>query len=280
MGRQVGNTEAQAKTLDPVTSVLTEMLKRPDRTPLVERLTQTLTEAIQEGTFPPGTFFPREPELAKELGLSRQTVGRALGELARRGLLVRRRGIGTFVASTPTIEQQLGHLSSFIHTLAVDGTPPTSRVIGVRLTADPEVSFTLAGNAESLIWELGRLFSVDGEPFALEWIYLLPECGKRLPGDRLANEVIDELLRDYCGITIERGDEVLSMTTLDRAAAAFLRQNTDAPAFLIVRTAYAGDTAVEVRRRLIRGDRTRFRLRLTGPDLAPSPLVLTVDPPN
>jgi GntR family transcriptional regulator len=270
----------QARTPDPVTPLLTQMLARPDRTPLVNRLTVTLTEAIQDGTFPSGMVFPREPDLAKSLGLSRQTVGRALAEVARRGLLVRRRGIGTFVASSPAIEQQLGQLSSLIHTLAVDGKPPTSRVIGVRLMADLTVSMMLAGDPDSLVWELGRLFSVDGEPFALEWVYLLPECGERLPGDRLADGVIDELLHDYYGITIDRGEEVLSMTTLDQTAAAFLRQNTGAPAFLIVRTAYAGEAAVEVRHRLIRGDRTRFRLNLTGPDRATTPLVLTMDPPD
>src|SRR5690349_139773 len=128
------------QTTDPVVLLLTQMLARPDRTPLVDRITVTLIEAIQDGTFPSGMVFPREPDLAQALGLSRQTVGRALAEVARRGLLVRRRGIGTFVASAPAIEQQLGHLSSFVHTLAIDGKPPTSRVIGIRLTAEPTVS--------------------------------------------------------------------------------------------------------------------------------------------
>src|SRR5215213_4046402 len=120
---------------DSVTPLLTDMLARPDRTPLADRLVVALAEAIQDGTLPPGMVFPREPDLAKDLGLGRQTVGRALGELARRGLLVRRRGIGTFVASAPTIEQQLGQLSSFVHTLTLDGQPPTSHLVGVRLTA-------------------------------------------------------------------------------------------------------------------------------------------------
>jgi GntR family transcriptional regulator len=266
-----------AGATDPVTSLLSEMLSHSDRRPLVDRITATMVDAITSGTLSPGIVLPREPDLAKALGLSRQTVGRALSEVARRGLLVRRRGIGTFVANAPAVEQPLGRLSSFIHTLALDGTPPAARLIGVRLTTDPTLAATLTGDANAVIWEIGRLFAVGGEPFALEWIYLTQACGERLPGDRLADGVIDDLLQEFCGITIDHGEETLSLTALDRTAAAFLHQVPGAPAFLIVRTASVGDRVVEIRRRLIRGDRARFRLELPGPDQTSQLNALTVE---
>jgi GntR family transcriptional regulator len=118
-----------------------------------------------------------------------------------------------------------------------------------------------------LVWEIGRLFYADGQPFAVEWIYLNPECGERLPGDRLADGVIDELLRESCGMVVDGGEEVLSLATVDRTEATLLGRPAGAPAFLIARTAYAGDRPVEVRRRLIRGDRARFRIRLGDTNL-------------
>ncbi|HEY7031470.1 MAG TPA: GntR family transcriptional regulator [Thermomicrobiales bacterium] len=259
------NTTAGAGP-DAVVELLASVLARDDRTPLAERLVAALETAIQDGRLAPGSVLPREPDLARRLGLGRQTVGRALGELARRGLLVRRRGIGTFVA-VPPVEQPLGHLSSFVHTLAVEGNPPSARLLGVRLTVDPDASRILTGQPDALVWEIGRLFYADGQPFAVEWIYLNPECGERLPGDRLADGVIDELLRESCGMVVDGGEEVLSLATVDRTEATLLGRPAGAPAFLIARTAYAGDRPVEVRRRLIRGDRARFRIRLGDTNL-------------
>jgi GntR family transcriptional regulator len=254
---------------DATVDLLASALARDDRTPLAEQLSGTLETAIREGRLVPGSVLPREPDLARRLGLGRQTVGRALGDLARRGLVVRRRGIGTFVAEPP-VEQPLGHLSSLVRTLAVDGKPPTARLLGVRLTVDPDASPILLGQPDALVCEIGRLFYAEGEPFAVEWIYLTPDCGERLPGDRLASGVVLDLLREACGVVVDGGDEVLSLATLDSTEAALLDQPVDAPAFLIARTAYAADRAVEVRRRLIRGDRARFHLRLAGPDLRPA----------
>src|SRR5262245_21304760 len=108
---------------EAIVDLLASALARGDRTPLAEQIAAVLETAIKGGRLAPGSVLPREPDLARRLGLGRQTFGRALAGLARRGLLVRRRGIGTFVAEPP-IEQPLGHLSSFVRTFAVAGKPP------------------------------------------------------------------------------------------------------------------------------------------------------------
>lgn len=53
---------------------------------------------IAEGIYPPGELIPTEIELASEFGCARATVNRALAALADRGVLDRRRRIGTRVA--------------------------------------------------------------------------------------------------------------------------------------------------------------------------------------
>ena len=56
----------------------------------------------------PGDQLPPEPELARQLGVSRPTLREALRTFADRGLLVRRQGVGTFVASRlPVLETGL-----------------------------------------------------------------------------------------------------------------------------------------------------------------------------
>jgi GntR family transcriptional regulator len=236
------------------------------RTPRYEQLEAALDAAIADGRLAPGAVLPREPDLAAGLGLSRQTVGRALNDLAERGLVIRRRGVGTFIAPR-RVEQPLDRLYSFVHTLASSGQPPVAQLLGVRLTADDAASPLLTGAAGGLVVEIGRLFYFDDVPVVVEHAFLPVEYGQRLPLDRLADGVIDDLLRELCGIDIDRGEEILSMTALPKSTAAILRLRSGAPAFSIVRTAYAGARVMQMRRSLIRGDRARFRVKLAGPNL-------------
>ncbi len=63
-----------------------------------ERVTRLLRRRIEKGVYPPGSRLPGETDLPEQLGAGRQTVVRALNELVREGLLVRRRGDGTYIA--------------------------------------------------------------------------------------------------------------------------------------------------------------------------------------
>ena len=75
------------------------MIDRASPVPLYHQLAEQLTAAVEDGTLQPGDPFENELALADRLDLSRPTVRRAIAELVSRGLLVRRRGVGTAVAS-------------------------------------------------------------------------------------------------------------------------------------------------------------------------------------
>ncbi len=67
---------------------------------------------------PPGNRLPAEPELAKQLGVSRATLREAMRSFEGQGLIRRRQGIGTFVVGhSQVIESGLEVLES-IETLA------------------------------------------------------------------------------------------------------------------------------------------------------------------
>ncbi|MBE7462198.1 MAG: GntR family transcriptional regulator [Planctomycetes bacterium] len=59
---------------------------------------EALRKRIRDGVYEPGSRLPGETELPRLLKAGKQTVVRALGELVREGLIVRRRGDGTYVA--------------------------------------------------------------------------------------------------------------------------------------------------------------------------------------
>ena len=65
--------------------------------PLYQQLMQLIEEKIKAGDLVPGQALPAERKLAEELQVNRSTVIRALEELTTQGILIRKRGSGTFV---------------------------------------------------------------------------------------------------------------------------------------------------------------------------------------
>lgn len=248
-----------------VIEIIQPVLDPSSRTPLYQQLASALGQAIRSGTVPAGTMLPPEPELAASLGVSRQTVNQALVGLARRGLVTRRRGVGTIVAE-PDVEQPLGGLYTFIRSLTSQGRSPSSRMLGYRVTLDDEASPLLTGRPDGLIVEFSRLRLVDEQPFIVESIYLPVSLGERLPVERVGQEQLYDLLRELCDIDITTADETLRPVTLERSDAVLLGLQAGEPAFLVERTGYASGNLnpVELRRSLIRGDRYRFRVHLEG----------------
>lgn len=70
-----------------------------DGVPKYLRLRNSLAAAIAEGRWKSGARIPTEDSLTEATGLSLGTVQKALKVLADDGLVVRRQGMGTFVAS-------------------------------------------------------------------------------------------------------------------------------------------------------------------------------------
>jgi GntR family histidine utilization transcriptional repressor len=74
--------------------------------PIGEQIRRAVARAIMSGGWPPGTRIPSEEQLTEAFRCSRMTVNRALSELAKERLIVRRRKRGSFVA-TPSSEQSV-----------------------------------------------------------------------------------------------------------------------------------------------------------------------------
>ncbi len=242
-------------------ALLSRELDPQSRVPLYEQLIAILARLIHQGLLPPGTLLPREPDLAARLGLSRQTVNHALTRLARRGLLVRRRGIGTFVAE-PSIEQPLHHLYSFIRTLSAHGHQPSTRLLNIAIATDAVASLFLTGRPDGSVCAVRRLRLIEREPLILEDVFLPADCGERLPASELATEALYDLLEHSCGIHVTHAEETLRPVVVTSAEAAFLDSAAGEAAFLVERRSFAGDRPVELRRSLIRGDRFVYRVRL------------------
>src|SRR3954451_4511560 len=102
-------------------------LDRSSPVPLYYQLAQQLEGAIEHGRLAPGSLLGNEIELAGRLGLSRPTVRQAIQSLVDKGLLVRRRGVGTQVVHSQ-VKRPL-ELSSLFDDLQAAGQSPATQVL-------------------------------------------------------------------------------------------------------------------------------------------------------
>ena len=70
----------------------------PRSEPIAQQISRKLRQQILDGIYQPGSRLPSEPEMSRQLGVSRATLRTALTELAAENLIHRRQGDGTFVS--------------------------------------------------------------------------------------------------------------------------------------------------------------------------------------
>ena len=120
---------------------------------LPKQLAEHLRVRLANGEWLHGDQLPTEAELVDQYGVSRATVRQALKTLENRGLIVTRRGHGSFVAGEGLIRAGMQELTSITSTIAEMGLKPAMiyhhRL--VRPATAPECDrFELAAGAEVL----------------------------------------------------------------------------------------------------------------------------------
>ena len=72
-----------------------------DPTPIYAQLERGLRAAIATGRLSPGDQLPTVRQLAVDLQVNANTVGRVYAELERAGVIETKRGVGSFITATP-----------------------------------------------------------------------------------------------------------------------------------------------------------------------------------
>lgn len=167
-------------------------IDRSSPVPLYHQLAEQLAAAIDDGQLHPGDAFENEVAMGLRLGLSRPTVRRAIAELASRGLLVRRRGVGTTVANR-TVHRR-AELTSLYDDLTRAGAHPTTTVLSLDVVQDERVATALDLAPDSELLAIVRLRLSDGEPLAVlrNW---LPPSHLDVTRDELEAEGLYAVLR-------------------------------------------------------------------------------------
>ena len=134
--------------------------------PLYHQAAQALEAAIEDGRLPRGSKLGGEVEFAARLGISRPTMRAAMKQLVDKGLLVRRRGIGTMVAPRPV--RRTVALTSLYDDLKEAGREPRTRLLSLEtIPCPPDVAEHLALEPGVPVLRFDRLRVAGNDPIAL-----------------------------------------------------------------------------------------------------------------
>lgn len=236
--------------------------------PLYRRIGDELKARIEAGEYGPGDRLPSELELARLYGVSRITSRQALDLLGAEGLLVRRQGMGSFVAQR-RVTQPLVRLTDFVEDMAEAGLRPESRVLAFAIeTAPTDIATVLGIEPDAEVHRLDRLRLADGSPIALDWTWLPLPFGRLLLEHDLTRRTIYSILEGEYGIPIVSGEYTLAAAVAEEEQAALLHVPRGAPLLVFARTSRtSSDKPVYCQRRFYRADRVQYRvsLRRTSP---------------
>jgi GntR family transcriptional regulator len=165
--------------------------------------------ALLIGKSPAGQRLPSEPELAKQLGVSRATLREAMRSFETQGLIRRRQGSGTFVVGRiPAIASGLEVLESLDAIARRMGLAVSVSDLNIEtILADEEEALALGVPAGANLTRVRRVIQADGRPVAY-LVDVLPEDvlqTKDLPPD-FNGSVLDFLLGRGDPLTTSRAN--------------------------------------------------------------------------
>src|SRR5262249_6464085 len=142
------------------------ILDRASPVPLYHQIVSRIEGAIERGELQAGVRLNNEVDIARQLGLSRPTLRMAIARLVDKGLLIRRRGVGTIVA--PAHVRRPFALTSLYDDLVAAGKRPVTRVLGFKSVSAPEeIAQELTVQPGARLLFMRRLRLIDGEPIAV-----------------------------------------------------------------------------------------------------------------
>ncbi|GLY95244.1 GntR family transcriptional regulator [Actinoplanes sp. NBRC 103695] len=236
-----------------------------DRTspvPLYFQVATRLQELIERGEIGVGDRIENEVDLAERLGVSRPTTRRAIQYLVERGMLVRKRGVGTQVVH-PKVRRPV-ELSSLYDDLRTSDRTPRTEVLKLEVVpAGGEVAAALEIELGTEVTWIERLRYAGGEPLAIMH-NAIPMDLIRLTDRDLAEHGLYELLR-RAGFVPRIATQVIGARSAGATEARILSEKRGASLLTMTRTAWdAGGRALEYGSHVYRASRYSFELNLSA----------------
>ena len=216
---------------------------RPNRIPLSTQTQQYLVDLIEQGTYEPGQQLPSEKELSVQLGISRSTLREALLNLEQEGIVIRRHGVGTFVAPGygDRLESGLERLESILELAARQGLQVRFEGLEVRqIGADADMGEALQVPPGTELTSVRRAICVDKTPIAYMADFVLSSILSVDEVNGAFNGSVLDLLREKQIVEINQVVAQIVAVTADRTLSERLKVKRGQALLLMEETVFTG----------------------------------------
>jgi GntR family transcriptional regulator len=157
------------------------------------------------------------------------TVRHAVDGLVREGLLVRKRGSGTYVTHSGQVSRSINRLQGFSADVAEGSGVAGARVISMHeIAPSPEVSEKLELTRGGKVVELIRVRTIGGEASAINQVWIPVLVAPEL----MYQDMNDRSLYDYLagvGVVLDAAEQRIFAAAAERWQADLLGVPVDAP---------------------------------------------------
>jgi GntR family transcriptional regulator len=210
--------------------------------PVYHQIRRTIKYWVLDKHYLPNSKIPPENELASQFAVNRMTVRQALSSLVQEGLLIRKRGEGTFVSGDEELIQgmSLKHISLTNElllplmkskTLAVEKSetePPP--LIREKLELTKDETHVVRIKRDRLVPEGFRAYTIN---------YLPLEIGRKISEEQLLKKPLLKIMEDDLKINFIEAFQTIEASFADEETAAHLGILPGMPTLLMERTMYA-----------------------------------------
>ncbi len=230
--------------------------------PLYYQLETILRNKILSGDYTPDAAMPSEDALAEEYRVSRITVRQALASLEQDGLVLRRRGKGTFVSSDAR-KVDLPRYTGSIEELMLMGLRTSTQVLNTAWVNPPEhIRQRLQLEGEKVL-RIEKVRKLENRPFSYVLNFLPPAVGEKLPMELVKTKPMLMILEQDLGIRLSEADQTVQATLADTTIATLLNLRVGDPLLNSERVVYdVKKRPVEYVSSLYRADKYAFTMKL------------------
>lgn len=240
-----------------------EQVNKDSPVPLYYQIENILLRWISQN-LKAGDLLPTEKELCEAFGVSRIVVRQALTGLANRGIIRRKRGVGTVVIKPKINEYLVSRLTGFYADMKSQGLEPVTKVLSKKLISSDELlAYYLDLRTGEKVFELQRLRYVRGEPILIVINYIPERFCPSLLDEDLETQSLYDILENKYGIELVWGERTIEAISASHEDSKLLGVERGAPLIFLRSITYThNNVPVEYYEAKHRADRTRFVTRL------------------
>lgn len=227
--------------------------------PYYVKIHDSIKEEVEKGNWEIGQRLPSERDLAERFNVSRMTARQAVTALVDEGILDRRVGSGTYVASRRVREKMRG-TTSFTDIITSQGKVPSTEVLSYLKTAPNDVECEkLAISKKDFIIRMERIRYADNVPICFEVASVPYKLVRNFDKKNITSNFFKTLI-DH-GYVIARSEQVVSAKKVSTEIAEYLETRVGSAILGVTQVSYLVDgTAFEYVLSQYVGDRFEFYL--------------------